>query len=868
MANIRGILYGKDDRVSIPKAVIIALIAPPLLFVMTAFAFSLTDIRLEEHSPSWIVLDRNYRFVAEIESPRGEIGYWPAPEVLPRTLVTAVLAAEDRRFREHIGVDFRSVGRAFVNNYIKRRGFSGASTIAMQTARLQRGGHSNLFSKVRDSFAAVWLTLFYGRDRVLRQYVSISPYGNRIAGAPCASRRYFRKPVQDLSLAESALLVSIPRAPGRMNLFNQKGFAAARSRALFIIGRCYKYGWIDSTEYRQSTSELKEFVVPPKDIRDEASIHVALRYTKMLHNMVNTNISTNRINNKNINDNGINTNRINSRRINGNGINKISIDSLDDTNIGNGIVNHGLVVSSIDIDLQRHVQRELADHLYKYRTRDAENGAVIVLDKNNRQVLAYVGSGGYFSFDNGMLDYAAVKRSTGSLMKPFIFAMGMEDLGYTAATVLKDINYDFGEGARSFIPVNSDRQYQGPILYKYALANSRNIPAVQLLKELGINNVYKRLGALKLAEDDGRWDYYGLGLSIGGLYCGLTSVARAYLTLGNDGKFGELVWFTDQDQANQTNQDLSDQYNQNNQYKQVLTPQSSRMIQRFLSDPQARLPTFPREGNFEYPFAAAVKTGTSEGFRDAWCVAWSNRYLVAAWMGNADNRSMKRVTGYDGAAPLVKKILLYLHPNERDGLYEGSFPVPDGWAPFSICRLTGMLADENTPYVTSDYFAPGTEPTETSNVQRILPIDTRNGLLANPRCPKRYVENRQFLSLSPEYESWGRAYGLPIAPRLHSPLCPGGESLPVDYALEITWPRSGARFFTDPETPPDQAFLPVNCVVEPEAQSVLWFVNGEEYSVTSPPHTLRLPFKSGKYTVQAEVSGTPVRSKVVRFEVY
>ncbi len=218
----------------------------------------------------------------------------------------------------------------------------------MQTARLQRGGRGGLFSKVRDSFTAVWLTLFYGRERVLRQYVSISPYGNRIAGAPCASRRYFRKPVQDLSLAESALLVSIPRAPGRMNLFNKTGFAAARSRALFILGRCAKYGWIDSTEYTQSTAELKEFAVPPKDIRDEASIHAALKYTRMLHSAV----GRGSINGK---DNGIN-----SKNINGKGINNVSINDIDETDIGDSVAGHGLVVSSIDIDLQRHAQRELA----------------------------------------------------------------------------------------------------------------------------------------------------------------------------------------------------------------------------------------------------------------------------------------------------------------------------------------------------------------------------------------------------------------------------------------------------------------------------------------------------------------------------
>jgi len=814
----------KNGRVSIPKTVGLALILPPMLFVVAAFVFSLADIRLKKHSASWIVLDRNYRFIAEIESPDGNIGYWPAPDTLPRTLVTAVLAAEDRRFKRHAGVDVKSAARAFVNNYIKKKSFSGASTIAMQTARLQRGGGSGPFSKARDSFAAVWLTLFYGRDKVLKQYISISPYGNRIAGAPCASRRYFRKPVQDLSLAESALLVSVPRAPGRMNLFAPNGFAAARSRARLILGRCLEYGWIDSTEHRESIAELAAFSIPPKDIRDEAAIHAALRYRDLL------------------------------------------LENLESQNQKHQA--GGTVISSIDMDIQRYVQQELAAHLKILQNYDVENGAVIVVDKSSCQVAAYVGSGGYFSSDNGMFDYAATKRSTGSLLKPFIFAFGMEELGYTAATVLKDINHDFGEGRRSFIPVNSDREYLGPILYKYALANSRNIPAVHIIKELGVRSVYDRLVSLRLADDDGRGDHYGLGLSIGGLYCGLASICRAYLSLGNEGKIREFVWFRDDANETASHGDTINNDSAANQYKQVLSPQAAMMVQRFLSDPLARLPTFPRDGHFEYPFAVAVKTGTSEGFRDAWCVAWSERYLVGVWMGNADNRSTKRVSGYNGAAPLAKKIMLRLHPRERDGLEDGSFPAPPGWNPFSICRLTGLRADMNTPYITSDYFAPGTEPKEASGVLRVLPIDTRNGLLAGLGCPKEFRENRSFLALAPEYEAWARGQGLPAAPRLQSPLCPAAPALIEDYRIEITWPRNGARFFTDPEMPEERAFLPVNCVVEPETESLLWFVNGEEYSMSVPPHTLRLPMKSGKYVIQAAVPGTPVRSGTVRVEIF
>ena len=850
------IVCDRNGRISIPKIIVLVITLPPLLFVLTAFIFSLSDIRLKTYSPSWIVLDRNYRFIAEIESPDGNIGYWPAPDTLPRTLVTAVLAAEDRRFRGHVGVDVKSVARAVVNNYIRKKSFSGASTIAMQTARMQRDGGSGPFSKVRDSFAAVWLTLVYGRERVLRQYVSISPYGNRIAGAPCASRRYFRKPVRDLSLAESALLVSAPRAPGRMNLFAPEGFRAARSRARLILGRCLEYGWVDSTEYRQSMAELADFSIPPKDIRDEAAIHAVLKYKSLLH-------GGGADNGGNISNNVVTRdNRSISRNV--------VINNNGNATKSKKNKNGGVVISSIDMDIQRYAQRELAAQLDNLRSRDVENGAVIVIDKSNSQVLAYVGSGGYFSSDNGMHDYAATERSTGSLLKPFIFAFGMDELGYTAATVLSDINHDFGEGGRSFIPVNSDRTHLGPILYKYALANSRNVPAVQVMKELGVSSVYRRLGHLKLADDDGRGEHYGLGLSIGGLYCGLASICRAYLALCNEGRIGELAWFRGEaaELGGEGGHGIpAGQDGAENQYGQIISPQSALMVQRFLADPLARLPTFPREGSFEYPFAVAVKSGTSDAFRDAWCVAWSSRYLVGVWMGNADNRSTKRVTGYEGAAPLTKKILLSLHPRQRDGLEEGGFPAPQGWRPFSICRLTGLLADMNTPYVTSDYFAPGTEPKEASDVLRVLPVDTRNGLLAGPGCQGRYRELRSFLALAPEYELWARGQGLPVAPRLQSPLCPG-VGIVDDYRLEITWPRNGARFFIDPEMPEEQAVLPVNCVVEPETESLLWFINGEEHSMTSPPHTLRLPMKSGKYALQSAVPGTPVRSKVVRVEIF
>jgi penicillin-binding protein 1C len=775
------------------------------LYVLVSLLASMGDIRLVRHPHSWIVLDRNYRFLSEIKSPEGLLGYWPMPDTVPRTVRLSVCAAEDRRFDSHPGVDIRSVCRAVINNYVRHRGYSGASTVAMQLARLQRGGKSSWLTKARDSFAALGLVARYGHTGVLRQFLTVAPYGNFINGIACASRRYFRKSVEDLSLAEASLLVAIPRAPGRMNLFSPRGFERARTRARVVVNRCALYGWISETERRETLAELSTFSLPVRECRDNACIHAILSYQSLFAS---------------------------------------SQSSYPP-----------LVVSSLDLALQEKVQESLSGALERLGPRDVDNAAIMVLDKNSAEVLAYIGSGGYFLSGSGAIDHGAIPRSTGSLLKPFIYGLGMEVLGHTAATVLTDINFDFGRGHRSFIPENCDRKYLGPVLYKTALANSRNIPAVKVLKEVGVATAYYRLVEAGIAPDDGRAEYYGLGLSIGGLYCDLRSLCRAYLAFGNKGKIRDLQW-----------EKGGGRGNGQPAWKRIMPPDIALMLQHFLSDPLARLPTFPRGGSLEYPFAAGVKTGTSEGFRDSWCIAWSDSFLVGAWLGNADNHPTKSLSGCEGAAPLVKEVLAGLHPKRYEGLEDHAFPPPAGYRPIAICSITGLRADRNTPYTTVEYFKPGTEPLEYSRVQRQLLVDKRNGLLVPPGC-NGHAEYRSFLQVEPEFYEWAQKQGLAVAPQEYSP----GYGVPVaadSCRIEVVCPRPGSRFFVDPEMPPQQAVLPVKARCVPEARHLVWFVNGEEYAQSGIPHTLNIPMRPGKYHVAAAVAGRPQRSATVRFEIF
>ncbi len=783
------------------------------LFIAVAFIHSFFHISLKKPEPSFLLVDRKFKFLAELGNQEQNYGYWPLPDSLPTRLVAMTLAAEDRRFYSHPGVDLRAIARALHQNYISREGYSGASTIAMQVARLQTPASRGWYSKLRESYVALWLTMRFGREKVLRQYLTIAPYGNRIAGANYASRRYFQKPLVDLSWAEAALLVAVPKAPGKMNLLKSAGLQAAKKRAKLILDRAFQYKWITEEQWQQASDELARLALPAKELREYEALHAVLAIEKYFREEAH-------------------------RR-------SIVLNPLNPT-----------VQTSLDLDLQKTVQSILTEKISALRNLGASNVAAIVIKASTGEVLCYLGSEDYYDDSHaGSIDFAATPRSTGSLLKPFIFGLGMEWLGHTAATVLTDIGLDFGEGHNAFIPGNYDQKFLGPVLYKTALANSRNIPAIQVLKNVGVDHFYQHIVELGLTPDDGKADYYGLGVAIGGLYTSLQQLCEAYLVLANEGKRTPLSWW-----ANSTTEDLDKRGN-------LIRPDIAMQLQRFLSDPLARLPSFPRGGFLEYPYPVAIKTGTSQGYRDAWTIGWSDTYLVGVWIGHHDNLSMKKVSGYAHAAPIVKEIFGRLHPDRNEGLEDLGFPPPRDYKPVAICRLTGKLADRNTPYVSVDYFKRGAEPTEYSDVQKVMAIDKRNDLLASPSCPKKYVIYKKFVVLPSIFKDWAMAQGLPIPPVQYSPLC-GDHRIIDDYQITITSPRADSRFYLDPEMPADASILGLNCLVEPGAKDVLWLVNGEEFRVAPFPYKVNWPMQPGKYNFQAVVPYTSFKSEVVRVEVF
>ena len=332
----------------------------------------------------------------------------------------------------------------------------------------------------------------------------------------------------------------------------------------------------------------------------------------------------------------------------------------------------------------------------------------------------------------GAINYAKLPRSSGSTLKPFVFGLGMTERGFTGATLLNDKGLALKIRRGVYTPQNYDEQFLGPILYRDALANSRNIPALHVLQEVGLNRTYSFFHTLGLVPNNNLADYYGVGMAIGGIYVSLEQLMQAYGVLANDGFDFQLTWFTQK---------------QTSGFSKSLIPEAvARQLTLFLSDPLARLPSFARMDNLEYPFPVAVKTGTSQGYRDAWTIAYSKKYLVGVWIGHHDHIPMKNISGGKSAAKIAKQVMMSLHQEDADGLQDISFPAPRGYKTFRICKLTGKLASDGSPYVSDEWFLPGTEPVEKSDVFRYFAIDVRNGLLATNDCPDEVVVVKKFIN--------------------------------------------------------------------------------------------------------------------------
>ena len=371
-----------------------------------------------------------------------------------------------------------------------------------------------------------------------------------------------------------------------------------------------------------------------------------------------------------------------------------------------------------------------------------------------------------------------------------------------------------------------------------ALGNSRNIPALRVLGDVGVDRLLELLddgGVDDVSFEPGR---YGLGLALGNLHTTPEELARLYLALHNGGETRALR-FSDVDVTAPAP-------------RRLLAAGAAALVTDILADDSARRPSFPQGTALDFDIAVAIKTGTSQGYRDGWTVAFTDRLLVVVWVGNHDWRRMNHLGGLAGTADAAHDLVEALSPTwQRHVPLPQSMPPPPQAQQRVVCALSGKLAGAECAQHRTEHFLGGTAPRESCDWHKRVDVDVRTGDLATAGCPAHVVERRAVTALPPAYQRWARSKRLPLAPTRSSRLCGGAVDGAVP-TLVLTEPRDGVRYTFDPDTPPEFATVRLSAEVNGGVdEEVVFLVDGTPVARAVYPFEARWTLTPGRHIVQA-----------------
>ena len=720
---------------------------------------------------------------------------WVSLDRISPWLIQATLASEDRRFFAHGGVDWLATARAAALNAWRGRVVSGASTLTMQLVRLLRPRRSGrtLRTKLEEMVLAARLERQLGsKQAVLWHYLNRAPYGNGTFGAEAAARRYFDKPAIELSLAEAALLAALPRSPSGYSPFHPRRRKRLLRRQRRVLAQMAEQTRISADQHRRALGEPLAWRSAARPFR---APHLARHVLSLPLAKEATRIET-----------------------------------------------------TIDPVLQRTVEAAVRQQVARLSNQGVGNAAVLEVDNATSEVLAHVGSADFFNQPNaGQVDGTRAPRQPGSTLKPFTYALALEQ-GQSPATLIADLPAHFSTPGGDYHPGNYDRTFHGPVRLRVALASSYNVPAVRTAEAVGVDRLLSRLRALGMRSLDRPARHYGLGLTLGNGEVTLTELTAAYSALARGGRYRPLRVIRRVHTLDGKVLEPAEEAD-----RRVFGRHVAYLIGHMLADPMARVPGFGRNTPLSVGFEAAVKTGTSRDFRDNWTVGYTRQVTVGVWVGNFSGNSMHNVSGVTGAGPLWAEVITAAQADRVARL-----PRPSGLERRAICPLSGMLSTRACSGATEELFIAGTAPRAACDWHRQVEIDARNGFLATSACPRRHVARRTVTVYPPRYRRWAHARGIPEPPLSASPRCaPAGVARALRGArVRIRFPVDGDRYFVDPDLKRTHQRIPLEAVVEGAvAAEVRWRVGGRVVARAPFPYSARWPIAPGRHTIVSELPG-------------
>jgi len=568
--------------------------------------------------------------------------------------IESTLLYEDRYFKIHPGINPVALLRAAWDTYILQTRPVGASTITMQVARIIFHIDSRSVSgKLMQIIRALQLERHYTKRDIIEAYLNLAPYGRNIEGIGAASLIYFGKHAADLSLPEAMALSVVPQNPSARNPGRKSGYQEAVGARERLFD-----SWLE---------------LHPEDASIKAMMELPLQVHKIEElpfyapHFVNEQLAS------------------------------------------NGPGKSTTIRTTLDLKLQARIEAISRTYVAKNRMFGLNNVSAMLLDYRSMEVVASIGSVNFF--DNaiqGQVDGTRAKRSPGSTLKPFIYALAMDQGLIHPMSMLKDAPKRFG----AYTPENFDRGFAGPVFAKDALIYSRNVPAVNLTSQLSSPSLYdflQKAGISGMREEA----YYGLALALGGHELTMHELVRLYAMLANRGKLQKIRSLQDEEVHGTGVKLLSPEasFLTLDMLKENPRPEGSQML--------INLPASP---------PVYWKTGTSFAFRDAWSIGIFGPYVLAVWVGNFDGQGNPEFVGRKAAAPLffeiVDSIAITHKELPRDLINERELDITK----VDVCAPTGDLPGRYCPETLKSWFIPGKSPIRVSNIHRAVPISKKTGL--------------------------------------------------------------------------------------------------------------------------------------------
>lgn len=750
------------------------------LFLIALVFFSWRDSYFQNTSYTTVLLDKDNNLLSAKIADDGQWRF-PPSDSIPANYATCIALFEDEYFNYHFGVNPFSTARALWQNFKAKKTVSGGSTLTMQVIRLATSPKSrSLFQKIKEMVLATRLEFQLSKKEILRLHAAHAPFGGNVVGIEAASWRYYNRSPFNLSWAEYALLAVLPNAPSLLRPGKNEALLIAKRNRL--LDKLFEKGYIDKTQLK--LSKLETIPTSPKALPQQA-YHL--------------------------------------------------LQSQAEKQKGTRIE------STIDANLQMRSEQLLDRFINEYVGNNINNGAILVVEIESGNVLAYVGNASFNSKSNKGLwnDMVLTPRSTGSVLKPFLYASMLNEGDILPNSLVEDVPTFFS----GYVPKNYSQDYNGAVPASQALARSLNVPAVRMLRDYSYPKFHSKLKKLGMKTLYKAPSHYGLSIVLGGAEGTLLDLCGMYASLGRT-----LIHFEEHSLFYRSNDIRRLNISQNSDFSEYTLKNKSELNAGAIWHMIKAMEEVNRPENqrgwerFSSSKRVAWKTGTSFGYRDAWAIGMDGKYVVGVWVGNADGEGRDELVGVKKAAPILFETFNLL-PNAE------WFTTPfDDLKKAVICKTSGFVANELCNKTDTQFIPDVALRMSPCPFHKMAHLNQEETFQVNASCyPFEKIKNESWFVLPTVQEYYYakiNTWYKKLPPQL-----PGCNNQSNASPLSFIYPEDFSKVKIPTELDGQKGELVLKLAHRNQEQRVFWYIDNEFIAETKSYHEVGINLATGKHQI-------------------